>query len=563
MTKKVLCFILVSLMLFSFTSCAGKETDKQIVLPIDAEPKYLDPQIVSEAGAKNIIANCFDNLFVYDEKGDIVPSACEKYEVSDDGLRYTFYLRKDGRWRVTSAAKKTIEKFYENKKDYDFSRDFDLRVTADDFVFALRRALQPETKCPYAPGFMNIKNAAEVNKGKFKSNRLGVAAKDDYTLVIKLQKKDSDFISVLTSPAAAPCNEEFFEITKGHYGLSTDYLIYNGPFYISNWAEKTAITARRNEYYRATAEEIKKGEVSAADIVFPSSLYFSFNNEQNTRADKIKNGTYAVAPLTKQQSEEFINSKKYGLKAFNSSVTSFVFNLNDEILAEKDIRKAISYVLDESIFTENNGGTSAKGVLPEACVSEGTSYRDKTSSVTLKKGSKDEALNMYKSVLDKLQKNDAEFVIICEEENETFVRNAMQNWQSVFGASFSVSVESVDRNTLQSRVQSGEYQIAFCDVTYTDVTAQNALARYKSDSRDNLINLKSKYYDNLIENISRATDGKQKLAALKEAERFLVNTAVMIPVSESSVYYGTGKGVEGIVFNPTGEVQYFKNAIIR
>ncbi|MGN1418589.1 MAG: ABC transporter substrate-binding protein, partial [Acutalibacteraceae bacterium] len=225
MTKKIISlFLCTALVLLSFTACGSGGANERIVTPIDSEPEYLDPQIVSDKGAKNIVLNCFEGLVCYDENGEIVPAAAENYSVSDDGLVYTFDLRQDGQWKVTSAAKKIIGE--------DKAESFDTRVTAHDFVFALRRALQPETLCPYASSLMNIKNAKKVNSGSVSSKNLGVKASSDYTLVITLERKDSDFLSALTLPACLPCNEEFFELTKGRYGLSADNLIYNGPFYI-------------------------------------------------------------------------------------------------------------------------------------------------------------------------------------------------------------------------------------------------------------------------------------------------------------------------------------------
>ena len=85
--KKVLPIILVfSIILCMFSACSSDGTGQQMVFPIDSEPKYLDPQIVSDRGAANIIANCFEGLVTYDENGALTPAGCEKYEVSPDNL---------------------------------------------------------------------------------------------------------------------------------------------------------------------------------------------------------------------------------------------------------------------------------------------------------------------------------------------------------------------------------------------------------------------------------------------------------------------------------------------
>lgn len=562
MTKKVLCFIFIfALVMFLFTACSSGREGEQIVLPIDKQPDYLDPQIVSETGAKNIIANCFEGLVTYDENGAIVPAACENYTVSEDGCKYRFNLRTDGRWRVPSLAKETILNFYKSNEHYDFEKDFDLSVTADDFIFALRRALQPETRCPYVQSLMNIKNAKKVNQGKVKSSALGVKKDGDYTLVITLEKPDADFLNTLTLPACMPCNEEFFEITQGHYGLYTNYLIFNGPFYISNWSEKNAITARRNEYYRATDEELRSGEVSSADIVKPQSVYFSFNNEQETRDRKVKDGTYEIAPLTKEQIKPFIKNEKYSVKSVKSAVSSLIFNCNNEILTNEKMRKAITYALDISIVTDYYGSDRAGGIVPVSSMIGDKIYRNEVGSINIKKAGEVTARNLFKEALEELGRKDVEITVLCNNESETVIRSVMQKWQSVFGAAFGVSVNPLSSKDLSEKVYSSDYQIALFDIVYTDTTALNALARYTTNGRDNIVNYSSVNYDKLILKVSEAKSESKRVKALAEAEKFLSDRCCIVPVCESEVYYAMGKGVSGIIFSPTGEVAYYKKAL--
>lgn len=563
MTKKGLCVLLAALfLLLSLSACTAGGESKQVVLPIDSHPQYLDPQIIYQTGAKNIIANCFEALLSFDESGNIVPAACESYSVSDSGLVYTFVLRKDGNWRISSSAKKLIQSYYAQEHGEEAAKtmadNFDKRVTAHDFVFALRRALQPETKCPYAGSLMNIENAASVYGGKLSSDKLGLRAKDDYTLEIRLERKDNDFLSALTGSACMPCNEEFFEITRGHYGLSAQYMISNGPFYISTWSD-TAITARRNDYYR----NINGDETQKAAHVKPSSIYFSFNNEQETRASKLKDGTYAIAPLTKEQAQSYARGERYTVKSFSSGMLSLLFNQNDAFLKNAQIRKAICGVLDRKMFLQSEEQSLAQGVLPSACTASRSSYRQAAGAAEIPSLTAGAASRAFKAALSKLDKNDAELTVLCSQEYETAVRSAMQQWQSVFGAAFSVSVEVADAQTLLSRVESGDYQLALYEIRYTDITAANALMRYQSAGRENTVNYSSSAYDKLLSKISSAESESRRLSALKKAEQKLLDDCVIFPICESDVNYGIGKGVSGIIFSPTGEVAYYKNTLIQ
>ena len=109
MLKKLLCLSLAVFMLLSLCACGSdKGADAQLVYPIDKDPRYLDPQIIYDIGAKNIIANCFEGLVAIDEEGSIVPAAAERWETNTKETVYTFYLRQDMKWKVTSAAGKVI-----------------------------------------------------------------------------------------------------------------------------------------------------------------------------------------------------------------------------------------------------------------------------------------------------------------------------------------------------------------------------------------------------------------------------------------------------------------------
>lgn len=548
MKRKIPALLISIIMVLScLTSCGSNGDDAKIVTPIDNEPQYLDPQIVSQTSAKNIVLNCFEGLVAYNENGEIVPAAAESYDVSADGLTYTFHLRKDGAWLLTRAAKKNLTE--------EQIEAFDKRVLAKDFVFAFQRALKSETLCPYAVSLMNIQNADKVLSGEASPKKLGVNATDDYTLVITLERADADFPDTLTSPACMPCKEDYFELTKGRYGLSNEYLIYNGPFYISNWAEKTAISCRRNKEYHSLGDKL------VSSVVKPYSIYFSFNNEQETRAKKLKDKTYTLAPLSARQAAEISQIKHMSVKQFGSATTSLVFNCSDELTGVKEIRKALAYGVDSSIFLEKFGEKAASGILPSSVTVNQTSYRSQAAIVKTYPQKNPKAISLMKDGMDKLGINDIELTILCETENETAVRVAMQSWQSVFGVKFGISVDAVSQAELMQRISQGNFQIALCDIKFTDVTAKNAIASFATGGRNNIIKFSDEKFDEIIGKLSK-TGSKGKLTdIITEAEAYLISSCAIIPICETETYYGLAKGVSGVVFSPTGEVAYYKSAL--
>ncbi len=542
MIKRILCLVIPIILCFTLCSCGGvKGADAQIIYPIDNDPKYLDPQIISDIGAKNIILNCFEGLVSLDSDGNIAPGCATDWTVSADELTYTFNLDKNCAWRVSSAAGKLL--------DENCSEPYSMPLTADDFVFAFRRAVQPETKSPSARNLLSVTNATKVNQGLLPSSQLGVTALGTHTLQITLEKADPDFLYTLLEPACMPCNEAFFKATAGRYGLSTKYLIYNGPFYMNNWADDSSITLRKNTYYRD------------AESVLPFSIYYSIFNEQSTRLKKLKNETYNVSPLTREQAAQIADKNDYTVHSFESSVLSLMFNCGDEYLQNDYIRKAIVASFDLETIKAELGEFTAKGVLPGSLIIGDSKYREQSRSIKIYENSAPQQL--LETGLAQIEKSDAEITILCSTSHEALIRKIMQTWQVSLGIKFNVFVEAVDDALLQSRIVSKDYQLAFAPVTYSSDTAFSGILRYTSDSSDNIVNLNSPMYDSIVEKVKSTSGTSESIDATRQAENYLVTNCVLVPLYEQSVYYGLGKGVSGVIFNNTGEILYFKYTVAK
>ena len=161
----------------------------------------------------------YSGLVMKDGSGNIVCCNASDYSVSDDGCEYIFHLREDNYW------------FFDENENDKIDDDEYYPVVAADYVFALRRILDPNMHSPYAKDFMCIRNSQYIASGSGTVNGLGAYAEGDYTLVIDLDKPCAEFLALMTTPAAFPCNEKFFESTKGRYGLDDRSVMSNGPFY--------------------------------------------------------------------------------------------------------------------------------------------------------------------------------------------------------------------------------------------------------------------------------------------------------------------------------------------
>ena len=206
---------LTVLLLLALTGCGSGSNS--FTWFVDTIPANLDPQVASTASDVIACENLYSGLVRKNPDGEIEPALCERWEQSADGRTYTFYL-KDG--LTYTAAKGTAAEY---------------AITAEDFVFAFRRMFRADTNSPYAVEFSALENSAEVLAGQMPESALGVSASGPLTLVFRLNSADENFLSKLTLPGAMPCDEEFFNSTRGTYGLTAKTTLSSGPFYLYNW----------------------------------------------------------------------------------------------------------------------------------------------------------------------------------------------------------------------------------------------------------------------------------------------------------------------------------------
>ena len=153
---------------------------------LSTEPESLDPHKSRTTQAADVQRDLGEGLLGYTPTGELTAGVAERWEVSDDGLTYTFYLRPDARWSNGDA------------------------VVAGDFVFALRRLVTPETAAFYAEFVGEIRNALKITSGEKEPETLGVRAIDDHTLEISLEQPMPYFLDLLTHPSTFPIHVASF-----------------------------------------------------------------------------------------------------------------------------------------------------------------------------------------------------------------------------------------------------------------------------------------------------------------------------------------------------------------
>lgn len=532
MPKKILSLFLALVAAISLCACGGSSEDI-LILPIESDPICLDPQVADSKEAKLMIANCFEGLVRLDKDYKIISGVAESWEISKDGLTYTFKLRKDTHWKLLNSFEDVLPEGYKDT--------YRTQVIAADFVYGISRALDPATQAGDAEKLFSIKNASAVNSGKQPTSALGISAQDDSTLVITLERADPDFLRILTLPVAMPCHEEFFKATHAKYCLDLKYTFCNGPFYLSRWAEDNTLSMYKNDEY--------KGNVK----VNPDELYFYVNTEEASVVKKIRQRTYDCAFLSEAAKNELSDNDKLSNYSTENMIYGLCFNCSDSVLSDEDMRRALAMITKTSELTANSDNAFTKGIVPD-CVRYGeNSYREAAGNVSGIAYNEQQALTLWKKGLKKLDITTAEVVITCAEENAPLMQQTIQNWQRVFSTSILAKVEVKTAEQISTMIYNTSYQVLYHKITTDSSTVTDTLKKFTSDSSSNIFGFADKNYDKTVNSIITTYSGAAKLNGCVNAEKYILDKAVFLPMLGGSSYAVVNKGVDGLYFAPAFE----------
>ena len=307
--------VLLLLLAFILTGCSSGEDTFIISGDLSSPVTNLDPQFVTNDEFKLILYNTMEGLLRQNADGSFSPAAAERYEVSDNGLRYTFRLRNNLQWSNGDP------------------------VRSSDFLFAFKRIFSSVSPSPYAGDYSAVKNADRVLSGESDISEIGVSAPDELTIEFILDRPDVDFLTALSKTAAMPCNQAFFENSKGRYGLSLEHVLTNGAYYIKKWDNEEKISLRRNEKYH-DLNSIK---------LYGIDLYTGRGNiKRQLTSGK---SDFAVLPF-----DQLPSSEKYSLFSYDGRLWAVIINARGELLQNDNLRNAIAFSFNRDSYLSNLAG---------------------------------------------------------------------------------------------------------------------------------------------------------------------------------------------------------------
>ncbi|MDE6385735.1 MAG: hypothetical protein K2L36_06265 [Eubacterium sp.] len=536
--KKIVCILLTLITITAvFAGCGSKTEYMDMIYPFGGNINSYDPQVASTADEFLLIENCYEGLVRCDDDGNIIPGCAESWEISENGLKYTFHLQKNLRWYIYDKVAKRMGEKYNPE------------ITAFDFAFALQRAVDPNTDCPLYSTISVIENAPKINAGQLDKSELGVNAIDNYTLEIWLSSPDSTFLQTLSTAVAMPCNEEFFDKTNGRYGLNWQYTLFNGQFAVTSVLD-TSYVLKKNKSYNGPSP------AKATDLTF------KIVDEDTSLADQIKSGYYDAAYIRGYESTEISEKSGIALLPYSNTTWTLVMNTNSGILSAGNARHAIALSLSDIDLEKYPYLTKAKGFIPPSCKTENASYTDNSFDVTEQSDSS-KAVSLWKTAVEATSTYTIDLTVLAPKNMEDIAKQLLQGIQSSIGSisnaeedkkiDFSLKLETLTESELKAAVNSGEYDIALYPLT---ATASSPVSFLQLFTDSNITGFDTSEFNSSLQN-AQSADAANTAAACRICEEKLIASHCYVPLFYESSYYASAKGVTGVQFHPgSGRVSF-------
>lgn len=283
----------------------------------DTDPATLDHHKTSTVAEANLIRDLYDGLVVEAADGSVVPGAAESWEVSEDNLTYTFHLREDARWSNGDP------------------------VTAEDFVFAYRRIMDPATAAGYASILYPIQNAEAINTGEMETSELGARAVDERTLEITLNNPTPYFVDLLTHQTAMPLHQASVE-EHGDQFTQAGRLVTNGAFMLESFTPNDMIVMAKNpEFY------------DAENVAIDAINYIPFEDRSACLRRFEAGEVHICSDVPAEQMAYMRENLADQLRiAPYLGVYYLPIKVEKEVLGDPRVRQAISMVLDREFIAE-------------------------------------------------------------------------------------------------------------------------------------------------------------------------------------------------------------------
>jgi oligopeptide transport system substrate-binding protein len=499
---------------------APEPTGEKILRANNAsEPGSLDPALAQGTHESWVLDHSFEGLMKLDQEGHVASGMAEDYKISDDFLTYTFTLRDGIKWSNGDP------------------------VTAEDFEFAWKRAIDPELAADYAFQIADyVKGGNAYLSGEGSLDDVAIKALDDKTLEVTLEAPTAYFLELTAFYTYYPVNKNVVEANPD-WAKSADTHVSNGPFYLTEWEHDASLKMRKNDNYYD------------ADKVNLDGIDLTIIDDENTTWQAYEGGEYDLLLPIPQAVVAKMKDEGNPELVLGGEVGTYYFNLNNDVkpFNNAKVRKGLSYALDKATITDKiaqGGQMPAEGVVPFGMFDEdGKEYRDKVGNLIpydldLAKNLFEEGLAEEGMTIDDF--NSKGFVLLynTQESHKKIAQAAQEMWRTNLG--IEIGLENVDFQVKLDREKAGDYDISRAGWIGDYMDPMTFIDLWYSKSSFNDANYNNPKYDELVLKAKSTADQKVRFEAMREAENILMDEMPIVPVYFYTQPYAQKPYVTGV-----------------
>lgn len=533
-------------------SAAGSEAaatasgDQNLNILLSGTVNNLDPNASSWTGEYQIVTQSQASLLriVTDDsdKDTYVEDGCESYEVSDDGLTYTFHLR---------------ENYWSDGE----------KVVAQQYVDAALRALNPDNGYSTTE-FLPIKNAQAYYDGECDASELGVKAVDDNTVEYTLESPNSEFLYYIAYRAGYPCRQDVIDKATSAYGTNVDEMVFNGPFKVTSWVKENSVTLEKNDKYWDAAN-VKLGTVTMQYVAESSTQATLFDAQQ-----------LDIVPYNDDYGADWEAQAADGKIDYINKVGTYsdflVFAIENGgksgLMGNANIRQALSLAVDRQELCDTVWGRyePAYTYVPSAVTCGGETFNSVGEGLVKDlqaKYSTDESLQeLFKKGLEELGKDTdlsavtIDFVVEADNvARQTQAEYLAQTWQTKLGIQVNVDVTT----DAEERQQQMDYDVGVngweggaSPYNYLFVVNVPYGLKYLTGVYTN------EHVNELLGQVTSITDAAKQAEMFHEIEDTILEEAGVGPLYFTDIKFFQQTYVKGIYYTNFGPEFDFSHAYI-
>lgn len=507
--KKIMSILLGMVLLLAACSSGQVESEKTLRVAIEKTFSTLNPYTSNVLAEKEVMGQYFEGLYGYDAANTLVGIGAESYEVSEDGLHYTFKLRPE----VTWANGET--------------------VTASDYEFGWKELVANQMSA-FRTYAKSIKNAPEIMAGTADKDSLGVRAVDDVTLEVELTQPTPAFLHIITSSSFYPIHQPtYLEVGSEDYATTPETTMENGPYLFTSYDVGSKVILQKNQaYWDAKNVDIDTIDISVVPELTTQSVLFDSGEidiirVQGELAD-VYNGTDNVI-----QSQENRILYMY----LSDTIPS-----ENNVLQNENFRKALSMAIDKTVITDNiikDGSVAQDGLFPQGFMDvDGTDYREVS-------GAYNELMFDVTQAQTHLAKAKEELGV--EEITFTFAVQDLATMRKIFENVKAQIEENLPGVTMKLDLMANqiyfptllEYNTPAAMVTWSAsyIDYQNFTIHFESASSYNMMQYDNAEFDQNVKLGSVEMDPIKQAEYFAKAENILLDAAMIIPLYQFGATY--------------------------